>query len=60
VMRTTTIVTSSDHFIGFGFFKGAYDETTVVTNTVAERADNGWAPSLVSVVKALRRSPRIT
>jgi hypothetical protein len=44
VMRTTTIVTSSDHFIGFGFFKGAYDETTVVTNTVAERADNGWAP----------------
>lgn len=44
VMRTTTIVTSSDHFIGFGFFKGAYDETTVVTNTVAERADKGWAP----------------
>lgn len=62
VMRTTTIVTSSDHFTGFGFFRAAYDEASIAITPVgiAERASEGWAPLVGFGSTGLETSPAVS
>jgi hypothetical protein len=67
VMRTTTIVKSSDSFMGFGFFRGAYDEATITVSGVpsppvgiSERASEGWAPFVAFGAPSLTTSPSVS
>jgi len=61
VMRTTTIVTSADHFMGFGFLRGAYEETTLGTTPlgISDRASEGWLPMVGFGSQGLSSSPSV-